>query len=86
MFASQPTLSYHTKDYFQETISYLFWNGTRFFVDQVHLYNGRFYTNTGLQYEVTTILSCELNRMWLESPINANNIVDDLNAPWNLHP
>lgn len=57
-------LEYRTNDYFNEKDDYLVYSSlNEFFVTQVHLYNGSWYTNAKSHYKLTSVKSINCNEL-----------------------
>lgn len=53
---------YHKNTWFNETDTYLFVGGYRYFVSKVELYNGTYYTLENLQYKCSSVECKKLPR------------------------
>lgn len=54
-------LEYRSNNFFNEKDQFVFYSGHEYFVDRCHLYNGMYYTNSGLQFKCTTVKASKLN-------------------------
>lgn len=57
-------LAYRETNYFNENDYFLLQsNFNRFFITQVHFYNGNWYSNVSLQYKMTSVRSVNCNEL-----------------------